>query len=104
MAKFKGGYFRKILEVDLSGGRSDTREIDDDFIGSYLGGRGFLVKLIWDNLRKHGKVDPLGPENILAVGAGPLTGLYLPSSGKNSFASISPATGNISSGPISTRS
>ncbi|MDQ1256526.1 MAG: aldehyde:ferredoxin oxidoreductase [Candidatus Hydrogenedentes bacterium] len=38
-------------------------------------------------------MDPLGPENLLAIAPGPLTGAYLPSSGKNSFVTISPATG-----------
>ncbi len=37
--------------------------------------------------------DEVGPENLLVVAPGPLTGAYLPSSGKNSFVAISPATG-----------
>ncbi|HNT34648.1 MAG TPA: aldehyde ferredoxin oxidoreductase family protein, partial [bacterium] len=60
----------------------------------YVGGRGFGAKLVWDNLRRHNfKLDPLGPENLIAIAPGPLSGLYLPSSGKNSFVAISPATG-----------
>jgi len=35
----------------------------------------------------------LGEENLLVVAPGPFTGLYIPSSGKCSFISISPATG-----------
>ncbi len=77
-----GGYFRKILHVDMSSGKSTTEAIDDEFIESYIGGRGFAIKLLWDNLAKHGSVDPLGPENMLVVAAGPLTGVYLPSSGQ----------------------
>jgi aldehyde:ferredoxin oxidoreductase len=93
MKKYRGGYFGKILRVDLSDGAAKTETIDDEFAEMYVGGRGFAIKLLWDNLQKHGSVDPLGPENLLVVAAGPLTGVYLPSSGKNSFASISPATG-----------
>jgi len=93
MNKHKGGYFRKILHVDMTSGTGRTEAIDDEFIETYVGGRGFAIKLLWDNLTKNGPVDPLGPENMLVVAAGPLTGVYLPSSGKNSFASISPATG-----------
>ena len=94
MKQHKGGYFRKILHIDMTGGTSKTEAVDDEFIESYIGGRGFAIKLLWDNLAKNnGRVDPLGPENMLVVAAGPLTGVYLPSSGKNSFASISPATG-----------
>ena len=93
MTKFKGGYFGRILHIDLTTGESRTESFDDDFIENYIGGRGFAIKLLWDNLKKHESIDPLGPENMLVVAAGPLTGVYLPSSGKNSFASISPATG-----------
>jgi len=67
----KSGYFKQYLHVDLTKG-----------------------KLVWDNLKNHDfKIDPLGPENLLVVAPGPLTGVYLPSSGKNSFVAISPATG-----------
>jgi aldehyde:ferredoxin oxidoreductase len=38
-------------------------------------------------------MDPLGEENLVVIAPGPLTGAYLPSSGKNSFVAISPATG-----------
>ena len=93
MKQHKGGYFRKILHIDMTSGASRTEAVEDEFIEKYVGGRGFAIKLLWDNLAKNGQVDPLGPENMLVVAAGPLTGVYLPSSGKNSFASISPATG-----------
>jgi aldehyde:ferredoxin oxidoreductase len=90
----KSGYFKKHLCVDLTEGTIAYLDISDTFLESYIGGRGFGAKLVWDNLLKHNfKVDPLGPENILVVAPGPLTGVYLPSSGKNSFVSISPATG-----------
>ena len=92
MKKYQGGYFGRILHVDLSHETSSVSPVDDDFIEQYIGGRGFAAKLIWDNLQAHPDLDPLGPENLLAVAAGPLTGTFLPSSGKNSFAAISPAT------------
>jgi aldehyde:ferredoxin oxidoreductase len=90
----KSGYFRRHLHVDLSEGVAERRILEETFLEKYIGGRGFGAKLVWDNLRKHGfKVDPLGPDNILVVAPGPLTGTYLPSSGKNSFVAMSPATG-----------
>ena len=90
----KGGYFRKHLHVDLSAGTLEMRDLSEDFIERYVGGRGFGAKLVWDNLKSHDfKLDPLGPENLMVVAPGPLTGTYVPSSGKNSFVSISPATG-----------
>jgi aldehyde:ferredoxin oxidoreductase len=91
--KVKGGYFFRILEVDLTSGETSVRSFDEDFALEYVGGRGFGARLIADHLKKHGKVDPLGPDNILVIAPGPLTGVYLPASGKNSFITISPATG-----------
>ena len=89
----KSGYFKKYLRVDLTAGRCDSLELSDEFITTFIGGRGFGAKLVWDNLVQHNfAVDPLGPENLLAIAAGPLTGTYLPSSSKCSFVSISPAT------------
>jgi len=93
MNTYKGGYFGKILCVDMTDGSSHIEEFSDELVDQYIGGRGIAVKLICDNLKKHGKFDPLGPKNLLVVAPGPLTGVYLPSSGKNSFAAISPATG-----------
>ena len=88
------GYHRRYLRVDLSRPLFETVDLDDDFLDSYIGGRGFGAKLVWDNLVEHDfKIDPLGPENLIVIAPGPLSGAYLPSSGKCSFVAISPATG-----------
>ncbi|MCJ7605428.1 MAG: aldehyde ferredoxin oxidoreductase family protein [Dehalococcoidales bacterium] len=90
----KSGYFKKRLAVDLSAGTAERIKLSDAFLEKYVGGRGFGAKFVWDNLRKHDfKIDPLGEENLVVIAPGPLTGAYLPSSGKNSFIAISPATG-----------
>jgi len=90
----KSGYFRRMLSVDLTQGKTERRELSDGFIEKYVGGRGFGAKLVWDNLKRHGfHVDPVGPDNLLVLAPGPLTGAYVPASGKASFVAISPATG-----------
>jgi aldehyde:ferredoxin oxidoreductase len=90
----KSGYFKKHLAVDLSAGSCTRVDLEESFLRDYIGGRGFGAKMVWDNLVAHDfKVDPLGPENLLVIASGPLTGLYLPSSGKCSFISLSPSTG-----------
>ena len=79
----ESGYFKKHLKVDLSSGTIERAPLSDAFIEKYVGGRGFGAKLVWDNLvARDFKVDPLGPDNLLVMAPGPLTGLYLPSSGK----------------------
>ncbi|MFW6180172.1 MAG: aldehyde ferredoxin oxidoreductase family protein, partial [Spirochaetota bacterium] len=78
----------------LTTGRAERSPLEEGFAERYLGGRGFGARLVWDNLRARGfRLDPLGPENLLVVAPGPLTGTCIPSSGKCSFVSLSPATG-----------
>jgi len=90
----KSGYFKKHLSVDLTTGTTERLPLSDAFLEKYIGGRGFGAKLVWDNLKKHNfRMDPLGENNLVVIAPGPLTGVYLPSSGKNSFVAISPATG-----------
>jgi aldehyde:ferredoxin oxidoreductase len=90
----RSGYFKKKLNIDLTEGKCEYETLSDEFIEKYVGGRGFGAKLVWDNLVSHNfKINPLGPESLLVIAPGPLTGMYLPSSGKCSFIGISPATG-----------
>jgi aldehyde:ferredoxin oxidoreductase len=89
--KIKGGYFKKLLWVDLDKGETSVVNLSDEFCLKYVGGRGFGIKLVWDNLKNY--CSPLDPQNMIVIALGPLTGVYLPSSGKTSFISISPATG-----------
>ena len=90
----KSGYFRKQLAVNLTEGTAERQELSSDVIERYVGGRGFGAKLVWDNLVRHEfSIDPLGPESLLVIAPGPLTGAYVPASGKCSFVAISPATG-----------
>lgn len=61
-----------ILEVDLTAGTSKKVDVTED-VKKHLGARGLANKLMWD-LVPQGS-DPLGPDNILHIGIGPLTGL-----------------------------
>jgi len=63
----------------------------DQFALKYIGGRGFGAKLLFDQLENI--KDPLGPENVLIVAPGPLTGLYLPGGAKTHFVALAPLTG-----------
>ncbi|MEA3323637.1 MAG: aldehyde ferredoxin oxidoreductase N-terminal domain-containing protein [Euryarchaeota archaeon] len=91
--EIKGGYTKKILNIDLSKGKSVVTDVDDEFALKYIGGGGWGAKIVFDNLMKHPDLKPLGPENIIVIAPGPLSGLYLPASDKTSFISISPLTG-----------
>ncbi|MEM2309374.1 MAG: aldehyde ferredoxin oxidoreductase C-terminal domain-containing protein [Candidatus Bathyarchaeia archaeon] len=69
------GYAGKFLEIDLSSGNIKETKISGDILRQYIGGRGLASKILWDRLGSiWSEVDPLGPENILLVLTGPLTG------------------------------
>ncbi len=71
------GYAGKFLEVDLSREKISELKFDEDTLRKYVGGRGLAVKILWDRLgSKWDEIDPLGPENILTILTGPLTGYY----------------------------
>src|SRR4030066_1131764 len=94
------GYAGKLLRINLSNGQVSKEEIPDSSQRDFLGGRGFAIKLLWDEV-KH--VDPLSEKNKIIFSTGPLTGQSLPSSGKMVIASKSPLTGGYGDGNIGTR-
>ena len=55
----------------------------------YIGGRGFAANILYREIQQRIRA----PANKVVVAAGPLSGLFLPGSGKITFASKSPATG-----------
>jgi len=93
------GYTGKLLRVNLSNGKILKEEISDAMKRDFFGGRGFAVKLLWDEV-KH--IDPLSEKNKIVFSTGPLTGQPLPSSGKMVIASKSPLTGGYGDGNIGT--
>jgi aldehyde:ferredoxin oxidoreductase len=60
-----------LLEVDLTTGKINTVDMTDE-VRQYVGGRGLGAKLLWDRVPQG--ADPLGSENILFFGMGPITG------------------------------
>jgi aldehyde:ferredoxin oxidoreductase len=71
------GYAEKFLEIDLSNANIKETKFPNKVLRDYIGGRGLAAKVLWDRLgRKWETVDPLGPENILLVLTGPLTGYF----------------------------
>jgi aldehyde:ferredoxin oxidoreductase len=90
-----GGYAGKILDVDLSEGSIGILELDASVLREYVGGRGLSAKMLWDRLGNRWQtVDPLGPENILAVMTGPVTG-YAVGGGRICVSGKSPLTNGI---------
>jgi len=87
----KGGYTDRILRVDLDAGEITIQELSPEFKDKYIGGRGYALKLIWDETTGETRYD--SPENILVMASGPLgneTGF--PGTGKFIIGTISPLT------------
>ncbi len=85
------GYAGTILEVDLTAGRVKKTPLPENLAADYIGGRGFVARLLWDKITR--KTDPFSPQNLLIIATGPLSGHLLPASGKTHFGTKSPATG-----------
>jgi aldehyde:ferredoxin oxidoreductase len=61
-----------ILNVDLGESKIETEKLDDDLCRDFIGGYGIGAKLLYDRIPAG--ADPLGPDNILGILTGPLTG------------------------------
>ena len=66
------GYMGKVLHVDLSSGTLEVETPPESFYRTYMGGSAlnlhYLLKMMPPG------ADPLGPENVLAISVGTLTG------------------------------
>ena len=82
---------RKLLRVNLSNGFIKEEDIPDKVAEAYVGGRGFAAKYLYDEVGPG--IDPLGPENKLLLGTGPLAGTSAQSLSKWIVATKSPLTG-----------
>lgn len=85
------GYKNRILRVDLTNRNLSEESLSEELIHNYIGGRGFGVKLLYDDLRPG--IDPLGEENELIFIAGPLAGTNAQSFGRYKVFFKSPLTG-----------
>ncbi len=66
------GYMGRILDVDLTTGRMHDEGLDEQMCREYLGGFGLGARLLYERIPPG--ADPLGPNNILGLLTGPLTG------------------------------
>ncbi|MFW9975457.1 MAG: aldehyde ferredoxin oxidoreductase family protein [Candidatus Thorarchaeota archaeon] len=85
------GYAGYYLDVDLTKGKVHKKELEKEWARLYLGGTGVAARILWE--RTGPNTDPLGPENVLVAGTGPLTGVMFSPSGRMMFAAKGPLTG-----------
>jgi len=93
-----GGYNGKILRVNLSEGATRVETTDEAFCRKYIGGAGFVARLLYKEVPPG--TDPLGAGNKLVFAAGPITGIPLPGSGRHCVGAKSPLTGGIAKSEV----
>jgi len=69
------GYMGKMLWVDLTRGTLAEETLDEKICRDFIGGYGLGARVLFSRMKAG--VDPLGPENILGIVTGPLTGTAL---------------------------
>ena len=95
------GWTGNILRVNLTAKSYKKEPFSEEFAKTWIGGRGFAVKILYDELKPG--IDPLGPENKLIVALGPISGVPAPNTGKAVVAAKSPLTGFYGDGNLGTR-
>ena len=60
-----------MLFVNLSDGKTRTEEVSEDLAIKFVGGYGIGARIMYERMKPG--ADPLGPENMFALGTGPLT-------------------------------
>jgi aldehyde:ferredoxin oxidoreductase len=80
----------KLLRINLSENSYKIEELEKEYREKYIGGRGFNMKRLYDEVPP--EVDPLSPENKLIIGVGALTGTVFPGSSRVNFSAKSPQT------------
>ena len=83
-------YFGKLLEINLSSGKSRLIEVPEDVVRAFIGGKGLGAYLLYKMLKPG--TDPLSPDNVLMLLTGPLTGTPYPTSGRMVVVTKSPLT------------
>ena len=92
------GFNGKILRVNLSNATTSVDEPEESFYRYYLGGRALISYFLLKEMPRG--ADPLGPDNRLIFATGPLTGLPVAGSGRNSVGAKSPLTGFYGDGEV----
>ncbi len=86
-----GGYIGKLLFVNLANGTIKEETPEEELYRDFIGGYGIGARILYS--QQKGGVDPLGPENILGIITGPLTGTPTPFGCRYAVVAKSPLTG-----------
>ncbi len=84
------GWTGQVLIADLTTKNLSIEETDPVGMKLFIGGRGLNSHTLFKTVKPD--IDPLGPENVLLFGIGPVGGTLSPSSGRFTVTAVSPLT------------
>ncbi len=90
------GWQGKILEVDLTSGKVEWQPLDRLTAQKFLGGRGLNSYTLMKDVGPG--TDPLGPDNVLCIAPGVLSGTPLAMSSRVEVSTFSPYSGILGDG------
>ncbi len=90
MHMYSGGYMGKILRIDLSNQSAKEEVVSEELARNYLGGVGFAIKYLYNELRPG--ISALDKDNKLIFAVGPLTATGVSCTSRMAVASKSPLT------------
>jgi aldehyde:ferredoxin oxidoreductase len=91
-APVRRGYARKTLYVNVGTGEIRVKDVTQEMIDKFIGGRGFGLWYLWHATKPETRWND--PENEIVIGGGPICGItQYPGTGKSLCVSLSPTTG-----------
>ncbi len=84
-------YQGQVLRIDLSAGTSTVEPLNMEWAEKYIGGKGLLLRYLWDEVPP--KVDPWAPESPVILMTGPFAGTSVSTASRLVVGCKSPATG-----------
>ena len=81
----------RMIRVDMTHQTAEIVPFPDDW--KLLGGRALSARILLEECDPN--CDPLGPDNLLVMAPGVLSGTSVPTSGRISFGGKSPLTGGV---------
>lgn len=93
-----GGYWGRILRVNLTDKKVQEETLSEGFLRKYIGGSGAGARLLYDMTDSN--TDPLGEGNPLIFMTGPFANTRVPTSGRHQVVARSPLTGIYGEGDV----
>jgi len=89
-------YICRIIDVNLTTNKIKEINLDEKIVKQYMGGVGFVVKIITDQVGTD--VEPFSEHNIVALATGPMSGTSATATGRVHIGTKSPLTGIMGMG------